>query len=241
MWTAMIDSLSSAYIQLGIFVLLFALFLHYRRRYGELSTALTWLRTTLLTLIFLYLLWNWSGLVNPSLQAAAVFLMFIINLAMVHNIVTIRLENTYRQALETFALQPHEQALHRTVWHTGRSYYQSRYLVQSLVSGKSPKHFLHLISSEEIPKDIQQVMAEHGVEKQKLVAPVLVAFLKDRLAHEGYLPPEVKQVLGETIDSLVKHAWLAEQIGAFLQLAGQDPEQLFAFTEAAGPESKTSS
>ena len=54
----------------------------------------------------------------------------------------------------------------------------------------------------------------------------MVSFLKRRLAADGNLPADFKEVMGKTLDDLLKHPWIEEQINDFLGIVMESPEDL---------------
>lgn len=238
----MIDFLNNylltPYVQAILFFLLIGLFfLQYRRRATVVSTGLSWLRTVVLLVLFLYFAWNWASEIPPSLRAASVLGMFLINLSMIFNLLLGSLEEKYQQALDAYGREATNKALLEKVWSSGRRYLWTRFFLEALFSGHSPGTFLQGVMNYQIPLDIKHVLAKHGVAAEVVTHQTLLTFLAARLDQSTLLPPELKEVIAQTLKQFAEHAWLREQVDDFLHLALTDPKKL---TEISGSEASAS-
>jgi hypothetical protein len=231
--------IDNAYVQVIIYFLLIGWFFIQRRHFGKISSSLNWVRTIILLLLFLYLFLNWSGTVNPSIRAASVIGMFFINISMVFNLLSNRMETHYRDALEVYGQDLDNKEKLERVWATGKRFFYSRYFIQSLFSGFVPQHFLRAIVSEKVPEDIQKILAEHGVGNAVISSQNMVAFLKQRLSQEEFIPENLQQMLKEAIDNFAQHAWITDQVNEFLHLALKNPKELYK-SSWGEPSAKTS-
>jgi hypothetical protein len=219
--------IDSAYVQVIIYFLLIGWFFIQRRQFSQISTGLSWLRAIILLFLFLYFFLNWSGSVNPSLRAASVVGMLYINLCMIFNLFSNKLEMYYRDALKVYGQDLESKEKLERVWATGKRYFYTRYFVQSLFSGFVPQHFLRAIVSEKVPEDIQKILAEHGMGKEIISTQNMLAFLKHRLGQEEFMPGDLRKMLEEAIGNFGQHTWIDNEVNEFLRLALKNPEKLY--------------
>ncbi len=224
--------LLTPYTQAVLFFLLVGLFFLQQRRSALMVKTLSWVRTIVLLLMFLYFAWNWASEIPPSLRTASVLGMFLINLSMIYNLLLGKLEENYHQALEACALAAGDKQRLETVWRTGRTFLNTRFFFEALVSGQSPRIFLQGVINHQIPSDIQRVLSKHGQPAAILTHATLLTFLGNRLAQSTLLPPELKEAIGQSVKQFAEHAWINEQVDDFLKKALTDPESL---TELQGP------
>jgi hypothetical protein len=219
--------IDNAYVQVIIYFLLIGWFFIQRKQFNQISTGLSWLRAIVLLFLFLYFFLNWSGSVNPSLRAASVLGMLYINLCMIFNLLSNRLELHYRDALTVYGQELENKEKLEKVWATGKRYFYTRYFIQSLFSGFVPQHFLRAIVSEKVPEDIQKILTEHGVDKAIISSQNMVAFLNQRLSQEELIPEDLQKMLKEAIGNFAQHAWITDQVNEFLHLALKNPKELY--------------
>lgn len=219
--------LLTPYVQAVLFFVLIGVFFIQRRRFALISSGFSWLRTIILLMLFLYFAWNWASEIPSSLRAASVLGMFFINLHMVYNLLLGNLDEKYRQALESYGQESTNKALLENVWRTGKKFIKARYFFDALFSGYSPGNFFKGLASRQIPADIQHTLARHGVEKELVTHQRLMSFLNSKLAQAQELPQELKGILAQAVQQFGEHAWISEQVDAFLSLALKDPEKLY--------------
>jgi hypothetical protein len=227
--------LFTPYIQAILFFVLMGLFALQRRKFQFLSTGLSWLRTLILVVLFLYFAWSWATSIPPSLRAAAVFGMFFINLNMIYNLFLGRLNETYQQALDAYGKDIGNKIKLDNLWKTGKRYIHSRYIFDALFSGYSPSNFLQGVISRQIPADIESVLIKHGIRKEVVTHQKLMAYLSIKLDQSPELPKELKVILSQTIQQFDSHAWIQQHVDEFLQLALKDPEKLYHATWNGAP------
>jgi len=226
MFQYLIDFLGSAYIEVIIFFLLIAYFVAHRKNQRLAVSGIKLLRVIVLLIIFLYFIWTWSTLIVPSLRAAAVTGMFIINFYLFYSLLLSRIEQPYRAALVAMGRDPDKPEVFRDIWSSGKRFYYYYYLFQALFSGSNPFHFLKEIANDRVQDDIKDTLRQMGVEKKLISLKVMVGFMKNRLACDENLPTDFKLVMEKTIDDLAKHPWLEEQVNEFLRIATESPEDL---------------
>lgn len=232
----MIDFISNylltPYVQAVLFFLLIGLFFLQHRRTTMLSMGLSWLRTIVLVLLFLYFAWNWASEIPASLRAASVMGMLVINLSMLYNLLLGNLEEKYRQSLQAYGQDPKNKALREKVWSTGKTFLRVRYFFDGLLSGHAPSAFLHGLVNHQIPSDIQAALAKHGVASELVSHQTMLTFLAAQLDQSTLLTGELKENIAQTLKQFAEHAWIQEQVDAFLRLALTDPEKLSKKGEA---------
>ncbi|MBW1986008.1 MAG: hypothetical protein JRI50_02060 [Deltaproteobacteria bacterium] len=226
MLSFMINILLSAYTQVVLLFLLLGYFFSHRNDPRLVSSKLGLVRTIVLLLLFIYFLWNWASEIPPSLRLTSVLGMFLINLFLIKNVALARLERKYRDALQAYVREPEQEKHLDNLWHTGKRFYYSRYLITSLFSGGSPGRFLHGITTERVNEDIKEIFTRSGKGKQLISSKTLATFLKDRLAKDQLLPQELKDSIAQAIEQLTQHAWVEDQINEFLDIALEAPEKL---------------
>ncbi len=235
----MIDFLTNylftPYVQAVLFFLLVGLFFLQHRRATLISTGLSWLRTIILLILFLYFAWNWASEIPSSLRAASVVGMFLINLSMIYNLILGKFEEKYRQALEAYGRDVSNKAQLEKVWNSGKLYLRTRFFFESLLSGHAPGAFLQGVINHQIPADIRQVLGKQGVAAEGVTHQTLLAFLAARLDQSTLLPAELKEAIGQTLKQFAEHAWLREQVDDFLQVAMTNPEKLSESEPPATP------
>ena len=220
------DILGSVYMEVVIFFLLITYFLTHRRDPRMVASSMNYLRVLLLLIIFLYFIWSWSTLIPPSLRAASVIGMFIINCYLLHNIILSRMERPYRDALKAMGEHPEEHELLHDIWRYGKRFYSGFYLFQSLFSGTNPFHFLSTLATERVRDDIKDELRRYGVEKRLISLKMMVGYLKSQLACDPALPVEFKDLMDKIVGDFVKHPWIEENANEFLRIATESPENL---------------
>jgi hypothetical protein len=235
----MLDTLGNVlftpYIQAILFFILIGLFVLQRRKFEFLSSSLSWLRTLILLVLFLYFAWSWATSIPPSLRAAAVFGMSFINLNMIYNLFLGRLNETYQQALDAYGKDIGNKIKLENVWKTGKRYINSRYFFDALLSGYSPGNFLRGVISRQIPADIESVLIKHGIHKEVVTHQKLMTYLQMKLDQSPELPKEMKEILSQAIAQFGAHAWIQQHVDEFLQMALKDPEKLYHATWNGAP------
>jgi hypothetical protein len=226
MFQYLIEFLSSAYIEVIIFFLLIAYFVAHRKNQRLVVSGIKMLRVILLLIVFLYFIWSWATLIPPSLRAAAVTGMFIINFYLFYSLLLSRIEQPYREALVTMGQDPEKPGVFRDIWRAGKRFYYYYYIFQGLFSGGNPFHFLKEIANDRVQDDIKDTLRQMGVEKKLISLKLMVGFMKNRLASDEHLPPDFKEVMEKTLDDLDKHPWIEEQVNEFLRIATDTPEDL---------------
>ena len=226
MLASFVDTLASPLIEIGILILLLlAAFMH--RKDPRLAiSSISIVRTLMLLLIFLYLMFVWSSSVQPALRGISIFGMFLINLALLYHLILVRLLRPYHVALTAMAQAPEKHELIQQVWETGKRFYYVRYVGSSLFSGANPFHFLREMASDRIRDDIRDTLRRHGVEQRMLSLSTLVAYLKNQIACDTTLPADFQKLMLQTIDDFAKHPYIQEHIDEFLRLATESPEDL---------------
>lgn len=227
MWDFLVNTLAHAYTQ----VVLLALFIWYfyaLRQDPRLKVSrLGLVRLIILTSIFLYFLLSWSSGIRPALAQAAVLGMFLINLLLLFNLVLTRLEGPYRDALVAYVQESEDQERLDQIWHRGKRFYFLRYSLSALLSGMSPWRFLKEMAGERVRDDLKEAMARQGVTQNFVTLPALVGFLKARLAQDELLPQDYRELITQAIGQFSQHAWIEEQVNAFLAMAVETPENLY--------------
>ena len=218
--------LGSAYIQIVIFFLLCAYFVRHRRDPRMVVSGIRLIRVIILLIIFLYFTLTWGSLIVPSLRAISVFGMFIINIYLFYYLLLARMERPYRDTLTALSQNPEKDETFHGVWSHGRKFYYFYYFVHSLFSGSNPFRFLQEMATDRVRDDIKDELRRLGVEKKLISLNLMVSFLKRRLAADGNLPADFKEVMGKTLDDLLKHPWIEEQINDFLGIVMESPEDL---------------
>ena len=218
--------LSSAYVEIIILALLLAYFFHQRKDKRLIASGIRLVRTIIMILVFSYFMFIWASTVEPSLRHVSVFGMFLVNLYFFYNLVLAHFERPYRDALAGLGAEPRQPDILRTIWISGKRFYQLRYLFASVFSGINPLHFLGEISSDRVRDDIKDELHRLGVEKRLITLPVMVSFLQNQLACDDNLPADFKETMGQVIVNLTKHPWLEEQVNEFLRVVTESPEDM---------------
>jgi hypothetical protein len=228
------------YLQAILFFVLIGLFVLQRRQFEFVSTGLSWVRTLILLVLFLYFAWNWATEIPPSLRTASVFGMLFINLNMIYNLFLGKINETYQRALDAYGQDIANKALVENVWKTGKRFINARYFFDAFFSGYSPRNFLRGVASRQIPADIESVLIKHGVRSEIITHHKLLAYLNMKLEQSQELPQEIRDILARTIKDFDSHVWIQEKVNEFLQLALKDPEKLYhADWNGSPPETKT--
>jgi energy-coupling factor transporter transmembrane protein EcfT len=221
----MIGFLGAPFTELIIFVLLVAYAVI--RRHEKQGISL--LKVAILLIVFIYFAWMpivWPSLIPSSMLTLSVFGMFVVNFYFLYSLIQARIEQPYRQALTNLVREPEKHEIFRDIWSSGKRFYYYSYFFQSLVSGVNPFHFLSDIANDRVRDDIKDALRQLGVEKKLISLSLMVGFMKSRLATDANLPADFKEVMGKTLDDLLTHPWLEEQINEFLRLATESPEDL---------------
>ena len=225
MFQYVIGFLGAPFTELIIFVLLAAYSVIHRHDRRGISL----LKVFILLIIFIYLAWMpivWPSLIPSSMLTLSVFGMFVVNFYFLYSLILARIERPYRQALANLVREPKKHEIFRDIWSSGKRFYYYSYIFQSLVSGVNPFHFLKDIANDRVRDDIKDALRQLGVEKKLISLSLMVGFMKNRLAADGNLPADFKEVMGKTLDDLEKHPWLEEQVNEFLRIATESPEDL---------------
>ncbi|MCG6905756.1 MAG: hypothetical protein LJE63_03945 [Desulfobacteraceae bacterium] len=218
-----VSAMFNAYTQVVVLFLLLAYFFARRHDPHMITSKLTLLRTVIMILLFIYFLWNWSSEIPPSLRNTSVLGMLIINLFFIKNLVLARWEKPYRDALEAYAREPENEEQLDRIWRAGRRLYYLRYLISSLFSGGSPKHFLHGITTERICNDLEEIIIREGKIEHLISYKKLVAFLEERLADDELTPPEDKNSIEQSIKQFAGNEWIEEGVDEFLNKLIESP------------------
>ena len=225
MFQSVINFLSTPYIELIIFVLLVTYFVIHRHDKRGVSV----LKVVILLIVFIYFAWMpivWPSLIPASMLTLSVFGMFGVNFYFLYSLIQGRIEKPYRQALANLVREPEKHEIFRDIWSSGKRFYYYSYIFQSLVSGVNPFHFLSDIANDRVRDDIKDALRQLGVEKKLISLPLMVGFMKNRLAADGNLPADFKEVMEKILDDLEKHPWIEEQVNEFLRIATESPEDL---------------
>jgi len=218
--------LGSAYIQIFIFFLLTAYFVRHRRDPRMVVSGIRIARVIILLMIFLYFTLTWGSLIVPSLRAISVFGMFIINIYLFYYLLLARMERPYRDTLTALSQNPEKEENFHGIWSRGKKFYYFYYFIHSLFSGSNPFHFLQEMATDRVRDDIKDKLRHLGVEKKLITLPLMIDFMKNRLASDENLPADFKEVMGKTIDDLGEHPWIEEQVDEFLHIVMESPEDL---------------
>lgn len=227
MWDFLVNLLSHAYTQVIILSLFVWYFFTHRHDPRLLVSRVGLLRIIILISIFLYFLLSWSSGIRPALAQGAVLGMVLINLLMLFNVVLGRLEGPYRDALNAYAQKPDHPEHLDQIWRRGKRFYYLCHLLSALLSGMSPWRFLQDIAGARVREDLKVTMAQHGVARKFISLSALVAFMKARLAQDELLPKDFKDLMAQAVSQFSQHAWIEEQVNAFLDLAMENPETLY--------------
>jgi Ca2+/Na+ antiporter len=225
MFQSVINFLGAPFTELIIFVLLVAYCVIYR--HDKLGVSVP--KVVILLIIFIYFAWMpivWPSLIPSSMLTLSVLGMFVVNFYFLYSLIQGRIERPYRQALDNLIREPKKHEIFRDIWSSGKRFYYYSYLFQSLVSGANPFHFLSQIANDRVRDDIKDALRQLGVEKKLISLSLMVGFMRNRLAADGNLPEDFKEVMGKTLDDLLKHPWLEEQVNEFLRIAVESPEDL---------------
>jgi hypothetical protein len=226
MFQYLIDFLGSAYIEVIIFFLLVGYFVAHRRNQRLAVSGIKLLRVIGLLVVFLYFIWSWATLIPPSLRAAAVIGMFLINFYLFYSLLLSRIEQPYRAALAAMGQDPEQPGVFDNIWSTGKRFYYFYYVFEALLSGSNPFHFLKDIVNDRVQDDIKDTLRRMGVEKKLITLKLMMGFMKDRLGKDETLPEDFKVIMEKTIEELDKHPWVEEQVNEFLTIATEAPEDL---------------
>jgi len=224
MFQFLTDILSSAYVEIVIFMALLIAFFVYRRRL--VVSSIRMLRTGIVVLIFFYLMFIWASTVQPTLRSISLFGMFLINLSIFWYLMQARLERPYRVALASITRDPDKHELMHEIWHTGKRFYYMRFAWSSLFSGSNPIRYLREIATERVRDDIKDELHRYGVEKKLISLQMMAGYLKSQLACDENLPVDFKELMGKGIDDFAKHPWVQENGTEFLRIATESPEDL---------------
>jgi hypothetical protein len=221
----LINVMSHAYTQIVILALLcIYLFTHNERR--MFGSGVRIVRMIITLMIFLYFMFIWASTVEPTLRAISIFGMFAINLGILYNLLLARVEHPYRQALKVIAEEPESYEFMHNIWHKGKRYYYVRYLWASLFSGATPFRFLRNTAIDRVRDDIRKELRRYGVQKKLISLPMMVSFVKGRLAADEHLPGDFKDLMSKAIDDFAGHPWIEQQVNDFLQILAVAPEDL---------------
>jgi hypothetical protein len=220
---------STVYAQIGLFLVLAALYLISQRKLPTFRImGFAVIRLVIVSALFLYLFLNWSSEVNPSLRNASVMGIFIVNLYTLWQVILTRMELPYRLALDACGRQPKNSENFRHMVQAGKRFYYLRYFWQALVSGSSIQRFLHGVAREQVRYDLQKSLHQHGSGKRVINFQMQMAFLKRQLSEDDTFPQEFREVIVKAIDDFANHRWIEEQVDAFLLLATESPEDLIS-------------
>jgi hypothetical protein len=226
MLQSLIDILSSAYVEIVILFFLLVGFVMHRRDPRLVVSSIRIIRTLIVVLIFFYFMFIWASTVQPTLRSISVFGMFLVNVYMFYNLILARLERPYRDALAGINQTPEKPEQIHNILRAGKRFYYLRYAWSSLFSGSNPVRFLHELATDRVRDDIKQTLRNYGKEQKLITLPVLVAYLKNRMACDENLPADFKDLMAKAIDDFTKHPWIQEQVNEFLQTAAEKPEDL---------------
>jgi hypothetical protein len=226
MFQFLMSILGSAYMEVVIFFVLIGYFLTHRQDPRMVASGINFLRVLFLLIIFLYFIWSWATLIPPSLRAASVIGMFLINCYMFYNLILSRMERPYRNALVAIGENPEKHEILHDIWHYGKRFYSAFYIFQSLFSGTNPVRFLHNMATERVRSDIKDELHRYGVEKKLITLQEMAGYLKSQLACDATLPVDFKEVMDKAIGDFAKHPWIEENANEFLQIVTERPEDL---------------
>jgi hypothetical protein len=222
-----INFLGAPVTELIIFILLMAYVII--RRNDKHLAGVSRLKIAVLLIIFVYFAWMpivWPSLIPASMLTLSVFGMFVVNFYFLYSLVLARIEWPYRQRLANLAQEPANQEIFPPIWRYGKRFYYGYYIFQSLVSGSNPFRFLKEIATDRVRDDIKDELRQKGVKKKLISLPLMIDFMKNRLACDENLPADFKALTEKTLDDLGKHPWLEEQVNEFLRIAMESPEDL---------------
>jgi hypothetical protein len=231
MFQYLIYFLDSAYIEVIIFFALIGALIGYsvtHRKSQHLAVSgIKMLRVIGLLVIFLYFVWSWATLIPPSLRAAAVIGMFLINLYLLYSLMLSRIEQPYRAALVAMGHDPEQPEVFENIWNSGKRFYYFYYIFEALLSGTNPFRFLKNLANDRVHDDIKVTLRRTAVGKNLITVKLMIGFLKNRMASDETLPEDFKVNTEKTItDNLYKHPWIEEKINEFLNIATETPEDL---------------
>jgi hypothetical protein len=241
MFQSVLGILGAPFTELIIFILLVAYVVIHR--HDKRLAGISRLKILSLLIIFVYFAWMpivWPSLIPASMLTLSVFGMFVVNFYLVYSLILARIEWPYRERLATLAHEPGNQEVFQQIWSSGKRFYYCYYIFQSLVSGTNPFRFLREIATDRVRDDIKDELRQMGVEKKLISLSLMIGFMKTRLASDQTLPADFKEVMGKTLDDLLKHPWLEEQVNEFLRLATETPEEVHFPEWAAAFEKYTS-
>jgi hypothetical protein len=225
MFQSMIDFLGAPFTELIIFILLVAYSII--RRHDKQGVSVV--KVVILLIVFIYFAWMpivWPSLIPASMLTLSVLGMFVVNFYFLYSLIQGRIERPYRQALANLVREPKQHEIFRDIWSSGKRFYYYSNFFQSLVCGSNPFHFLSDIANDRVRDDIKDALRQLGVEKKLISLSLMVGFMKKRLAADGSLPADFKEVMGRNLADLEKHPWLEEQVNEFLRIATESPEDL---------------
>ena len=231
MFQYLIYFLDSAYIEVIIFIALIGMLIGYfvtHRKSQHLAVSgIKMLRVIGLLVIFLYFVWSWATLIPPSLRAAAVIGMFLINLYLLYSLILSLIEQPYRATLVAMGHDPEQPGVFENIWNSGKRFYYSYYIFEAILSGTNPFHFLKELANDRVHEDIKDTLRRTGVGKNLITLKLMIGFLKNRMASDETLPEDFKVNMEKTIiDDLYKHPWIEEKVNEFLTIATETPEDL---------------
>ena len=229
MFQFIINLLSSAYIEVLIFILLVAFFVVHRHDKRLVVSGISMLKVTTLLIIFIYFAWMpivWPSLIPSMMLVLSVFGMFVINFYLLYSVLLAHIERPYRNALAALGQEPEKHEVFHEVWASGKKFYYYHYIFQSLFSGQNPFHFLSDMARDRVKDDIKDTLRLLGVQKKLVSLQLMVGFMKSRLDQDQNLPGDFKQVMEKTVDDLATHPWIVEQVNEFLSIATDTPEDL---------------
>jgi hypothetical protein len=227
MFQSTVDFLGAPFTELFIFILLVTYVVIYRNH--KHLAGISKLKVLLLAILFIYFAWMpifLPNLISPALIAFSVFGMLIINFYLFYSLILSRIEWPYRGHLATLANEPGNREIFPQIWSSGKRFYYCYYIFQSLVSGSNPFRFLKEIAEDRVQDDIKAELRQMGVEKKLVSLPLMIGFMRNRLACDLTLPAEFKALMSTTLDDLEKHPWIEEQVNEFLRIATETPEDL---------------
>ncbi len=226
MWNFLMDYLFEAAVQSAILIVFVWYCLTHRRDPSLELTRIGMPRVIIMLLAFVYFLLVWSTTLRPMLAKVSVFGMFLINLSMLNSLILARLERPYRDALAAYCQDPQQLEALEAIWKRGKRFYYWRHFLAALKSRVSPFHFLHEMAAGRIRDDVQDCLRKRGFTQQFISLKGLLDHLKTRLAREGELPADFRDMVLQDMEKFGSHIWIEEQVNEYLQMAIDAPEKI---------------